>query len=165
MPQTSKIAAVCLATVLVSSLISYAVSAAAPQSLLVSGSTRYAFVQATGPVSTTSSTFSDVNGLSTSINVPAGKTADIIVLWCGMVSTNSYLLVRGMIAGTAGTPAYMQAAKDLAGGAQTHCATFYRGGVAAGTRYVKVQWAAHASFDGTLQSMWNRSMFVILNIH
>jgi hypothetical protein len=105
-------------------------------------------------------------GLSASITVPAGKVGDVIVVWCGMVASDSAMMVRALIGGSVGKPDNMQVRIQHAEvGAETTCATFYRGSIPAGTRTVKMQWAAHMLYPSTQQRMFNRSMLVILNLH
>ncbi len=144
------------------------VSASVPKLLLPLGTSQYAAVSATVATSTSSLTFVDVPGLSQSFVVPAGKSADVLVFFCGETrSKDSVTLARAVIAGLGVlAPPFMQIREHTLGAQfESQCANFYRPRVVApatgGPLTVKIQWRG----AGGLQEMRNRSMIVVLNIH
>lgn len=149
-------------------VLNQAVSAAVPNAFLATGTTRYAFVSTAANASTTSTSFVNLPGLSTTIAVPAGKTADVFVLFCGDIVTESFTLVRAVVGGTRASPVEMQVREppaDPLGGGETGCANFMRKDVPAGTQTVTMQWRGAGAFPGSQQQMFDRSMVVIANIH
>lgn len=145
--------------------VSYAVSAAVPSSLLAAGTTRYALVEKETQLNIVSFSDWEPTLLATSVTVPTGKTADVIVLFCGVASSgNSFIKVRARL-GTAllvpnagGTGISLS---SLSSSIQSKCVNFYKTGVGAGTKTVAIEWHAASS----LAHLFSRSMIVILNIH
>jgi hypothetical protein len=153
---------------LASVVLNQAVSAAVPSTFLTSGTTRYAFVSTATVTSTTSTSFVNLSGLSTTIAIPAGKTADVFILFCGDTMTESYTLVRALVGGNRASPVEMQVREppaDPLGGGETGCANFLKKDVPAGTQTVSMQWRGAGAFPGSQQQMFDRSMVVIANIH
>jgi len=151
-----------LVVVLTSALVSYAVSAAVPSALRPSGTTRYAMVQSTSQTTDddSDSGFEAMQGMATSINVPAGMKGDVIVVFCGETSAVSptWIEMRAKAGGSvlAPTSVFMGAGSTQV----NHCATFYKNNIPEGTRTVKIEWYA-----STLASVHDRNMIVIVNIH
>jgi hypothetical protein len=160
-----------LLVVLVSGVVSYAVSAAVPETLLAAGASRYAVtsVSADAPVVTTSRSFVDVPGLSTSITIPAGKTGDVIVLFCGEAhSAAGTVVVRALVGPAAALPTSMTIQEGVAitTGFTSRCANFYKLGVGAGAKTVKMQFRDQApGMFPYPEQLSHRSMIVIVNIH
>ena len=126
--------------ILVASVVlNQAVSAAVPNAFLATGTTRYAFVSTAANASTISTSFVNLPGLSTTIAVPAGKTADVFVLFCGDMVTESYTFVRALVGGNRASPVEMLIREPPAaplGGGETGCANFLKKDVPAGTQTV-----------------------------
>jgi hypothetical protein len=142
-----------------------AVSAARPESLLTAGTARFALASATGSVSTTTWTsWVDLPGMAVSFTIPSGKRGDVMVVFCGVSSTNSQLDVHAVVGGLVASPGAGARLVSASGPAENRCATFYKVGVV-GTgspMTVKMQWTGGT--PGT-QSMTSRSLVVIVNIH
>ena len=143
----------------------YAVAASVvPASFVTAGTTRYAMV-AVNPSSTTTTTsasFVDMPGMSTSISVPAGRVAEVMIDFSGMVNTCDAMYVRAVIDGSAASPAYTQFQWNFNGGADSHAFTFVKT-VKAGPHTVKMQW--HGLTSCSQQFIAARSMIVTANIH
>ena len=157
LPVVSVIAAVFVA--------GYAVAASIAPSFVSPGSTRYAMVSV-GPTSTTattSATFVDITGLTTVVNIPSGKTAELIINFSGEVNTCDAMYVRATVDGASAAPAYTQLQWNFNGGADSHSFTFYDKGVGAGSHRVAMQW--HGLTTCAQQFMAARSMIVTANIH
>lgn len=153
---------------LASVVLNQAVSAAVPSAFLTTGTTRYAFVSTAAATSTTSTSFVNLSGLSTTISIPAGKTADVFILFCGDTVTESFTLVRAVVGGSRASPIEMQIREppaDPLGGGETGCANFLKTGVPSGTQTVAMQWRGAGAFPGKQHQMFDRSMVVIANIH
>ena len=161
MYRRSRFVIAALLVVLTSAVVSYAVSARVPQTLRPSGTTRYAMAQSSTGVNNTSVNNFIPTGLATSVTIPAGKHADVMVVFCsGGDGDDSFLTVRGKIGGSVLLPAdgfNLMIGPYITG---THCATFYKTGVGEGTKTVKVEWKALAA--GAYLN--DRSMIVTLNI-
>jgi len=135
-----------------------------PASFVTSGTTRYAMVSM-GPTETTTTTstaFVDIAGMSTTIRVPSGKTAELIITFSAMVNTCSAMYVRAVVDGSAASPSYTQFQWNFSGGADSHAFTFYKT-VKAGSHTVAMQWEGLTSCSQ--QFMASRSMIVTANIH
>ena len=145
----------------------YAVAASiTPASFVSSGTTRYAMVSK-GPAAadnamTTSTTFVGMPGMSTNINVPSGKTAELIVTFSGMVNTCDAMYVRAVVDGSAASPSYTQFQWNFSGGADSHAFTFFKS-VKGGSHTVAIQW--HGLSSCPQQFVSARSMIVTANIH
>jgi hypothetical protein len=111
--------------------------------------------------------FVDVPGLSQTLTIPAGKTADVMIYFCGETRTKTLMTVRAVVVGSGiASPPFMQV-RELtpAGQLISQCANFYRMKMtppAAGPLTVKIQW--HGA-GGALQEMRNRSMILVVNYH
>lgn len=122
-------------------------------------------VSATNAVRTTTplSTPVDIPNLSTSFTVPAGKTADIVIIFSGTVATGQAAFVRPLIDGVSTEPqgltqiAFSNTGTD---GASSHGFTFYKKNVSAGNHLVRMQWAGSQGE----QLMTSRSMVVLVNV-
>ena len=148
-----------IALIAANQAVSFAVSASMPESLRPAGSTRYAAVGSSTLALTTQTAFSDLADMTTSITIPAGKHGDVFVLFCGETFSLSVTKVRAIIAGQESNPIQLQ---DSTSGAQSRCASFFRFNVPEGSKNVRVQWAGSTA---TVQSMNQRSMIVIVNLH
>jgi len=154
-----------LVIILVNQAVTFAVSAAVPTALRPAGSTRYALVQ--------NETQRDIGlpftwestGLSTSVTIPAGKTADVMVFFCGVANPGgNYINVRAKIGSQLLLPNFGGDGLDFATGstaAESHCVNFHKTNVSEGTKTVKIDWLA----GDTNPKLFSRSMIVILNIH
>jgi len=146
-------------------LAGYAVAGAVAPTFVSPGTTRYAMV-ARGPldgISTTSSTFVDITGLSVIIGIPSGKHAELIVTFSGEVNTCDAMYVRATVDGAAAVPGYAQLQVAEGGGADSHSFTFYKTAVGPGPHTVAMQWRGLSTCDH--QFMAARSMIVTANIH
>ena len=157
-----KIPIIIVITALLTQGVGLAVQAAMPQAFLPTGTTRYAVAQSTTGALTWSEGW--LPTLGQTITLPPGKTADIMVIFCGNGWTNSNLTalqVKVQIAGAVASPGPVNFA-DEDGEIEGHCATFYKSGGVAGTVPVRVYWR---STNGTYSvNMSQRSMIVIANI-
>ncbi len=161
-PSNFRLAIAGIIVVAASGLVSYAVSAAMPDSLVPAGGTRYAAVGTGTEALTSDPMYTDLAGVSTNISIPSGKHGDVFVFFCGETwSTTSAAMVHAVIAGTASAPVQLREVEGTAA-RESQCANFFKLGVGAGTRNVKMQWASR---DGNQQAMYQRSMFVVVNIH
>jgi hypothetical protein len=146
----------------------YALAASVgPDAFTQQGVTRYAMVASDGGsggnATTASTTYVDMPGMATSISVPTGKTADVIVAFSGMANTCSALYVRAVIDSAVASPAEVQFMWNLSGGAESHAFTFF-GKAKSGAHTVKVQWKGLSCASGQ-QFMAARSMIVTANVH
>ncbi len=158
-----KIPIIIVVTAVLTQAVGFAVQAAMPSAFLPSGTTRYAVAQSTAGQLTWSPSWLPL--LSQSIVLPGGKTADIMVIFCGNGWTNSNLTalqVKVQIAGVVASPGVVNFAAE-SGVIEGHCAAFYRSGGVAGTVPVRVYWR---STNGPTYSvnMSQRSMIIIANI-
>ena len=153
-----------LIIILVNQAVTFAVSARMPNALRPAGTTRYAMAQSdaqlyVGPVAAW-----QPSGLATSVTIPAGKTADVTVLFCseGYAAGNA-IFARAKIGAALLAPNSAGSGVRLIAGTnnlESHCVNFYRAAVSDGTKTVKVEWSAtHVS-----AYLQDRSMIVILNI-
>ncbi len=140
------------------------VSAAVPRVLLPLGTSQYAVVQFTGLSNTLAVGFVDMPGMVQGLNVPAGKSADVMVLFCGESRTRDATFARAVIPGVGVLVPNTMQLRSQSGVFESRCANFFRPKVVApagAALVVKMQWRGL----GGLQEMRNRSMIVILNIH
>ncbi len=156
-----KLPIVIVVIVLLNQAVSYAVQAAVPNAYLTSGTTRYAVAQASTTITTTSTTLVDT-GLSKAISIPAGKTGDVIVLFCADVISPSFAYAQAMVGTLAAPPGLVPLRAGGGTGGESQCANFYVLGVGAGSKTVKMQWRG---YDNQQQMMFHRTMIVIVNIH
>lgn len=150
--------------VLASAAASYAaVSAAMPGAFFAAGETRYAAVSATNGIATSSSTYADMPNATVWITVPTGKTADVLIEFCGDASTSAStgLLVQAMVGSVVAAPGQRTLKYDDVGVA-TECVQFYKTGVTAGNKAVKIQWKQAGPGPANL---YERSLIVTANIH
>jgi hypothetical protein len=161
--QKLKIPIIIVATVILTQGAGYAVRAAMPDALLASGTSRYAAAYATSPQVTSLAAYSDMPGMTKYVSIPSGKTADVIVIFCGDVATtlNTGLQLRATIRDVPMAPDPVTLLYSD-GAISNQCAMFQKTNVTAGSPPVKIQWAADGA--GPVQ-VNTRSLFVILNIH
>lgn len=155
-----------LVTVVVAVFVAgYAVSASLSPSFVSAGSTRYAMKSAgpTDTITTTSTSFVNIAGMSTGVAVPSGKHADLIITFSAMVNTCSAMYVRATIDGAPAAPEYTQFQWDFSGGADSHSFTFYAKSIGSGSHKVAMQWEGLTNCPQ--QFMAARSMIVTANIH
>ena len=127
--------------VLTSAGVSYAVSASVPNALLPAGTTRYAAAFADhADAITPADSWVDLPGMTKYITIPTGKTADVMVSFCGTeaTSTGGLLWTRALIRDVAASPAGMSLLSSENGSSQ--CAMFYKTSVTSGSPAVKIQW-------------------------
>lgn len=161
MLQKFKLPIVILVIVVLNQAAGYAVHAAMPETLLASGTTRYAVAQATGMIYMSSTSLVDT-GLSKTITIPAGKTGDVMVFFCANTQSQSYAYAYALVGSVGASPGLVQLRNHGDVGSESQCVNFYRLGVPAGTKTVKIQWKG---YDTLGQWMYQRSMIVIVNIH
>jgi len=152
-----------LIVVATSGVVSYVVSASVPDSLVAAGATRYAMVSSSTQRSTSSMSYENLPGMSTSIGIPAGKVGDIMIQFCGGALAGTQMFIRALIGGVTATPTNVlligQTTEALQ---QSQCAIFYMTTVKAGTRTVNMQWR---SAFGAPQNIFQDTMIVTVNIH
>ena len=142
-------------------------SAAVPYSLRPAGDTRYAMVQSETVLPLGSAGPFYPTGLSTSVTIPTGKKADVMVLFCAVLANTegTQVAFRGKIGNQLLLPNGVGAGLNLSAtviNGEDRCINFYRTNVSEGTKAVKVEWGALTAPGVTL---YGRSMIVILNIH
>ena len=150
--------------VITSAIVSYAVSASMPDALLAAGSTRYAAASSNTPETIVAADgWEDLPGMTKYITIPSGKTADVMVTFCGEVSADPATVstARAMVRDALASPTSFTL-KVAVVTFSSQCATFYKTNVAAGSPAVKIQWTATG--PGTVV-MSKRSMIVVVNIH
>jgi len=160
-----RIPIIIVVTAVLTQAVGLAVLAAVPSAFLPNGNTRYAVAQSTSTELTWSEGWLPL--MSQSINLPAGKTADIMVIFCGNgVANDSHtvLQIKVQIAGTVASPGIVNFA-DVDAAAEGNCFTFYRVGGTAGQVPVRVYWRSSNGTSGYSVNMYQRSMIVIANIH
>lgn len=121
-------------------------------------------VSATNPVRTTADPQNpvDIPNLSTSFTVPAGKTADIVIMFSGSVTPGLATFVRPLIDGAEIQPnglTQINFSSTITGGS-SHGFNFYKKNVGPGNHLVRMQWAGA---NGE-QLMTSRSMIVLVNV-
>ena len=162
----SKLVIAAILIVIASVAMDQVVSAAVTDSLLAAGTTRYAFVTAANPVSTSLITYSNLPGMSTDITIPPGKVGDVMILFCGGTVAIHYTMARARIGslGTSPSEVTLREPGDIGGG-ENQCANFVRKGVPAGTHTVRIQWRGASAWPGETQWMYERNMIVVVNLH
>ena len=158
-----RIPIIIVVTAVLTQAVGMVVQAAVPSAFLAAGTTRYAVAQATDNILTWSPDW--IPALSKTITIPGGKTADIMVIFCGNGWTDNNatgLQVKVQIAGTVASPGEFNFAAE-SGEIEGHCAAFYRLGGTHGDVPVRVYMR---STNGPTYSvnMAERSMIVIANI-
>jgi len=151
--------------IMVNQAVSFAVSAGMPATMRPAGTTRYA-VAYVDDAFTNSVEWANIPGLSQSITIPSGKRADVFVSYCGEHTADydgEELYVHALVGGSNATPgsALLEAASRFS--SITRCASFYKLNVAAGTKTVRMQWAAR--FDGDRTFLMKGRIIVTINIH
>lgn len=158
--------AVLAAIAAVLSVTSY-VLAAVVSDFVPKGTTLYAMVSAEdGDTTTTTSTdFVDIAGLSTLINIPKHKTAELVINFSGDVNSCDIMYVRAAVDGAAAAPAQTQFLYRLGEslGSESHSFTFFAEGVNSGLHTVTMQW--HGLSNCHNQFMGARTMVVTANVH
>ena len=166
MLQKLKTPIIIVVTAILTQLAGYAVHASMPDALLAAGTTRYAAAIGT-TFETIQSTdgWVDLPGMTKYITIPAGKTADVIVIFCGTPSTSisGSVYARVTIRGSAALPDYLPL---LSSGdtVASQCGVFYKSNVTAGSPPVIVQWSVTGPGTPVAAMNW-RSMLVIVNTH
>ena len=154
-----------LLIVIVNLGVTLSVAARVSGTLLPAGVTRYAMVSRETTLTNTNPENWLPTQLSTSVTIPTGKKADVTVQFCGEAYPGTFgiLYLRAKIGGALLRPGDVTGLplKTVADGYGTDCISFYRTGVPAGTKSVKVEWQAN---DATAY-LRSRSMIVTLNIH
>jgi len=151
-----------LIIILVNQAVTFAVSAAMPAALLPAGSTRYAVVSTATTASTNSGTFVGVPGMSTKINIPSGKVADVIVVFCGVAyAPTTNLHVRALAAGVEMGPGQVLL-RGANSALENQCGLFFLANVGSGLQTVKMQ---YYSQNTNFVYIYGRSMLVVANIH
>jgi hypothetical protein len=165
MVKKSHLIAAMVVTVLLSITLSYAVSAAVPSGVLAPGTTQYAIVKQDTQLNVGTPVTWEPTGLSTSVTIPVGKTADVMVLLCATANPDSsFIKVRAKVGSALLVPNASGNGLNLAAdyaGIDSRCENFFKGGVGAGTKTVQVQWYTPAA----TAHLYARSMIVILNVH
>ena len=153
-----------LVIILINQAVTFAVSASMPATLRPAGSVRFAMASTdVGAYPGTAGTW-EPTGLATSITVPAGKTADVTVLFCAVVvPVNTYIKVRGKVGAALLLPnqygtGFVISSEETS---VSRCMNFYKTNVRAGTRTVRIEWLT----GNNAPELRSRSMIVILNIH
>ena len=151
--------------ILVNQVVTFAVSANMPNSLLAAGTTRYAAAYATSTEYSLSPSWQDMPAMTKYITIPTGQTADVMVIFCGEVWTDSAtdMLVRATVRDIVMAPDEITLLHQDAG-ASNRCAVFYKTNVTAGSPPVTIQWfVSGISFPQI--NVADRSMVVIVNTH
>ena len=147
MLQKLKIPIIIVVTAILTQLAGYAVHAAMPDALLPAGTTRYATASASSVEQTTyAAGWLDLPGMTKYITIPTGKTADVIVVFCGEAISDSTDLVsaRALIRDVVASPSEVILVYDFIYWSN-RCGVFYKANVAAGSPAVKIQWRADGS--------------------
>lgn len=163
MLQRFKIPIIILVTVLLNQAAGYAVHAAVPNDFLPAGKTQYAIVQDGGP----SGVFPelgwvDLRGASTTLDIPPGRKADLMIVFCGEMlgAGTATVSMRVFVASVVATPSETQ--MDQGGpDIESKCAIFFVPNAPGGEMTIKAQWKT----SGEVANMGNRSMLVIANLH
>jgi hypothetical protein len=137
-----------------------------PSALLPAGTTRYASAYAANVDSVVSTDgWSPMLGMTKYISIPSGKTADVMVIFCGAFSVQSGgVSVRALIRDAVAAPAsFIMHSNDLT--SQSRCANFQKSNVTAGNPPVTIQWSVSQGINPTDASVTARNMFIIVNIH
>jgi hypothetical protein len=165
MLQKLKIPIIIVVTSILTQVVGYAVHAAMPEALLPAGSTRYAAAYGTSAESVGFGVWANMPGMTKYVSIPAGKTADVIVIFCGDVSTApaTQLQLRAVIRDVAMAPDFVTLL-DSKGTTSNQCAVFQKSNVGEGSPAVKIQWAVNG-IAAPFGYVNKRSLLVILNIH
>lgn len=157
-----KILIIIVVTALLTQFAGYAVRAAMPEAFLTEGTSRYAVAYVTGSeLLFHDDGWQNIPGMIKYISIPAGKTADVMVIFCGEAYSDSAnaLFVRAYVGGILMLPpeTILQEEETVS----SRCVTFYRINVPAGTPAVRLQWWASNTFG----NLYDRTMIVIANVH
>ncbi len=155
-----------LLVVLVAAVACLAMAATALGAFVSKGTTRYAFasVNSSSPVTTTSSTFVDLPGMSVSVSIPADKTADLFITFsaelngCGPIDARAIVDTSASIA----APGAALLFSHTGGSAEAHGFTWMRT-VGTGAHTVKIQWLSGGGCDHAFAGV--RSLMVTANVH
>ncbi len=150
-------------------LLGTVVSGIAAFALQPAGSVRVDSIGAAGAIATTSTTWANVPGFSTTVDIPSGRVADIMVSFTAEAFASDFptnLLLRAQVQGVnASPPSYVfaHANDDIApqGDPGTKAANFRFAAAPAGTRTIALQWR---SSTGNQVTLANRAMLVWANI-
>lgn len=146
--------------------LGYVASAAGtgPLALQPSGTMRVGAVSATNGINTTSTSFVDVPGLSSSFSIPSLKQGDVVIQFSGEMNSPNQINVRALVDGSLTNPNSFgngpQLFYGVGGGATAQGFNFYKFGIGPGSHTVKIQWEG---FSGQ-QFMSYRSMVYFVNI-
>ena len=131
------------------------------------GTTLYAMASAepSDTTTTNSTDFVDIAGLSTVINIPKHKTAELIINFSGEVNSCDVMFVRATVDGAAAAPSDTQLQYRIGQnlGAESLSFTFFAQNVNPGSHTVAMQW--HGGSNCGSQFMAARSMIVTANVH
>ncbi len=132
------------------------------------GQSRYGLIAAEDPQTTTSTSFVAIPNLSTTITVPAGKTADLIMAFSGELNGCSAIEVRAVIDGLAASPSFAQVFWPFSGsGSASHGFTFI-GQTGSGVHSVGMQWeqlgGAGCNNPGDHAFISHRSLVLTVNV-
>ena len=130
---------------------------------VTAGTTRYAMVAAQDAQTSTSTSFVSIPGLSTTVTVPSGKVADLIIDFSGEVNSCSAMSVRAVVDSTASSPTSAQIFWPTGGGAQAEAFTFFAKAVKSGTHTVAIQWSEITACSQMFIS--SRTMVITSNVH
>ena len=142
----------------------YTVAAAVAPSFVPAGATRYAMVSKVDTATTSSTSFVSMSGMSTSLSVQSGKSADLIITFSGEVNSCFAMDVRAVVDGSPASPSstqfFWQAGNT---GADSRAFTFFSRNIGSGNHTVAIQWAGVTSCSQEFVAA--RSMVVTANIH
>ena len=112
---------------------------------------------------TTSQTFVDIPNSTVWITVPQGQTADVMFEFCGEMATSpdGTIQIQGMIGTVLALPGPYIVIQDQVD-YETSCVQFYKTGITAGNKAVKVQWKVPNLATG---HVYDRSVIVTVNSH
>lgn len=151
--------------IVVNQAVTFAVSARMQDALLPAGTTRYASAYSgSGDNTSGMDGWNAIDGMTKYITIPSGKTADVMVIFCGVVDVDatSTVYARALVRNTLASPSsflLQSGTEDMS----SRCAYFQQTNVAAGTPAVTIQWNVSGGIPSA--SVLNRSMFVVVNIH
>ena len=126
------------------------------------GQVRITEVSATNANNTTSTSFVNIPNLSTTVTVPAGKVADLVIQFSGMVNSPDAVSSRALVDTTVALPGPTQLyyGQGVNLGASSLGFNYYLNGVGPGVHRIAIQWSGL----GGQQFISYRSMIVIANI-
>ena len=155
-----------LLVILVAGVASLAITATALGAFLTKGTTRDAFasVDVSSPATTSSSSFVNLPGMSVSVTIPAGKTADLFVTFNAELNGCGPINVRAIVdsSATIAAPGAALLFSHTGGSAEAHGFTWMRT-AGAGTHSVTIQWLSGGGCSQAFAGV--RSLWVTANVH